>query len=213
MGANKECVKPSNSILCFTFTLMCLSDQTFGQDADVFLTKYRGNIVKYIMKGYGDGWTHCDVIHDVSETKQTNFYDETPSFVMDVDKLHTMDIPRIFSSSFCLLISAHVKSNQSLSDLIKFGWSVVQRKRVALVLEMSDGMNLDMATNITKLPFLVAARLEGGAGEQFLCPIIGDTNPGLQDSNCDSSYISYKDKTLRTGVFGLPPYFYGKLWF
>ena len=208
MDNTSKIARHATLIVCFVF--ISLSDQAHGQ-SDMFLPKYREDIENYIMTGHAGGWKHCDVIHDISGPQQPNLSDETPMFVVDIDKLHTFDIQTTFSSSNCLLISVHVKSNESLSELIKFGWSVVQNKRLALLLKLTNGLTLDMATNTTKLPFLVAATIED-AGEQFLCPKIGDAQPRLQDSKCDLSYTSYKDKTLRTGVYGLPPYFYGKFW-
>ena len=179
-----------------------------GQSPNSFLTKNKDHIENYIMNGYGWGWKHCDVLNDLSQ--QPNFLDESPKFVMDINMLDRFNIRKSLSSSYCLIIFCHVNSNQTLTDLIKFGWSVVQHRRLALVLTLSQGMTLEMATNITKLPFQVAASRAGGK-EQFLCPVIGDINPHLQDTRCDVSHSSYKNKTLRVGTFGIPPYMYGKL--
>ena len=85
----------------------------------------------------------------------------------------------------------------------------MQHKRAAFVIKMSSGMTLNMAPNITKLPFLVAAELEDGR-EQFLCPVVGEPEPFLQHSMCDHAYTSYKNKVIRVGVIGVPPYLYGK---
>ena len=195
--------------LFIPFILLCLLklDPVHGQSSNIFLTKNKDHIEKYIMNGYGWGWKHCDIMNDLSQ--QTNYFDETPKFVMDLNRLGSFDIKTLLSSSYCLLISGNVHSNQTLSDLIKFGWSVVQHKRLALVLKLSQGMTLEMAKNATKLPFLVAATRADGK-EQFLCPFIGEKNPRLQDTRCDVRYSSYKNKTLRVGTFGTPPYMYGK---
>ena len=196
-------------ILIIPFILLCLLelDSVHGQSYNIFLTKYKDHIEKFIMKGYGWGWKHCDVMNNLS--RQPSFFDETPKFVMDINMLGSFDIKTSLSSSSCLLITGNVHSNRTLSDLIKFGWSVVQRKRLALVLKLSQGMTLEMATNTTKLPFLVAASRADGK-EQFLCPVIGEKTPYLQDTKCDISYSSYKNKSLRVGIFGIPPYYYGK---
>ena len=193
--------------LLFSFILLYLFDQGLGQNPAMFLTKNREHVENYIMNGYGRGWKHCDLIHDNSQ--QHNLFDEPPRLVMDINMLHTLDIRTTLSSSYCLLISGHVNNNQTLSDLIKFGWSVVQHKRLALLLKLGKGMTLEMATNTTKLPFLVAARMMDG-NEQFLCPVIGEKNPRIQDTKCDRSYSSYKSKSLTVGIFGIPPYIYGK---
>ena len=71
---------------------------------------------------------------------------------------------------------------------------------------MGPGLSLDMATNVTKLPFVIATELWNGQ-PQFLCPVVGEAEPSLQDSICDTSL---KDKTIRIGCFGLPPSVYGK---
>ena len=196
-----------NAYYVVLFLFLYLSVEAYSQN-DMFLTKHKGHIETYIMTGHAWGWKHCDVIHDISVLQQPIESYVTPIFVMDIERLHTFDIQYTFSKSTCLLLSAHVKNNQSLSDLIKFGWSVVQRKRLALVLKLSQGMTLNMATNTTKLPFLVAAELE--EKEQFICPVIGESNPRIQDSKCHLSYTSYMDKTLRVGIFGEPPYFIGR---
>ena len=195
--------------MCF----LCQLGHAFGQNQnDMFLTKYRTDIEEYIMTGYGPVWTKCDVIHtDGNSEQQPDYMYETPLFRVDIKKLITYDIKTTFSSSHCLLISAYV-SNQSLSDLIKFGWSVIQHKRVALVLTLTHGLTLDMATNTTKLPFLVASRMEDGK-EQFLCPMVGEANPQLQNGKCELIYTSYKNKSLRVGIFGFPPAFFGRFFF
>ena len=198
----------NNLIVCFLF--LSLSHPIYGED-NMLLTKYRWEIENYIMTGSTVGGKQCDVIHDLSGPQQPSLFNETPMFVLDIDQLHTLDIQTTFSSSICLLISAHVKTNQSLSDLIKFGWSVVQHKRLALVLKLSPGFTLEMATNTTKLPFLVAARMEEGK-EQFLCPVIGEANPRLQNVKCNLTYTSSKNKSLRVAMFGMPPNcIFGKL--
>ena len=79
-----------------------------------------------------------------------------------------------------------------------------------MILKLGPGLTLDMAANTTKLPFLVAATREEDGKEQFMCPVIGEANPRLQDAMCHRSYVSSEDKSLRVGIFGIPPYFYGK---
>ena len=187
------------------FLFPCLSAEAFAQN-EMFLTKYREHIEDFIMKGHVRGWKHCDVIHDISQPQQSSLSDASPMFVVEIHKLPTYDIKTTYSLSNCLLISAHIKSNESLAEIIKFGWSVVQHKRLALFLVMSNGLTLDMANNTTKLPFVIAARLEG-ISDQFLCPIIGQANPSLQDMKCDLKYTSLENKTLRTGIYGLVPNF------
>ena len=188
-------------------TVLSQWDWTFGQVAETLLTKFRGDMESYIMEGFGAGWDHCDIVYDTSD--QLYSTEDTLRFVMDSSMMHSSDIRATFSSSHCLLVSAHISSNKSLSDIIKFGWSVIQHKRIALVLQLGEGLTLDMAANTTNMPFMVAATDEDGK-EQFLCPVIGEATPRLQDVMCDSSYVSPKEKSLRVAIFGIPPYFYGK---
>ena len=77
-------------------------------------------------------------------------------------------------------------------------------------MKMGSGLTLDMAANTTKLPFLVAAKLEDGR-EQFLCPVVGQSVLNLQSSMCNQLQRSFRDKILRVAVFGVPPYFYGDI--
>ena len=188
--------------------LATLLSWTFGQETGMLLTKYRGNLEGYIMKGHSGGWKNCDIVHDTSE--QLNFSEDTLRFVMDLTMMGSSDIRTTFSSSHCLLVSARVSNNQSLSDIFKFGWSVIQHKRLALVLQLEAGLTLDMAANTSKLPFTVAA-IDQHKKEQFLCPVIGRASPKLQDYMCNTSYVSLKEKNLRVAIFGVPPYFYGEI--
>ena len=129
-------------------------------------------------------------------------------FVMGLNKFDGFDLSSNLASSHCLLVSVEVNKNEGLAAVLKFGWTVVQHKRVALVMKMVSGVTLNEAMNITKLPFLVAAELNGGK-EQFLCPVVGEREPHLQNSMCDDNYTSYKDKVIRFGIIGVPPYLYG----
>ena len=57
-----------------------------------------------------------------------------------------------------------------------------------------------------RLPFLVAAELEKSR-QQFLCPVVGESEPRLDREMCSPSYVSHRGKTLRMGIMGIPPYF------
>ena len=98
-----------------------------------------------------------------------------------------------------------MKSIENLVKILKLGHETFERKRLALVLKISTNTSLGIASNIN-LPFLVAAVLRNGK-EQFLCPVVGENKPRLQDIMCDLSYTSYKNKILRAGIVGSPPYF------
>ena len=179
---------------------LSLASSVVGNNFGMFLDRHIGAIENYIMEGYGKGWNYCDEI-----SQEPNFLGSRPQYLMDTRVLNDIDLPPTFASSSCLVVSSHVKSNQSLSALIQFGWNVVRYKRLALVLKMSSGVTLDLATNTTGLPFLVAAEL-GVGKEQYLCPLIGDSKPRLQHSFCGESLSSITNKTLRVAVFGVPPY-------
>ena len=99
-----------------------------------------------------------------------------------------------------------MKSIENLMYLMKLGYETFQKKRLALVLKISSNTSLDIASNMINLPFLVAAVLSNGK-EQFLCPVLGEHQPRLQDLMCDMSYKSYTNKMLRVGMVGFPPYF------
>ena len=172
-------------------------------NGDMFLVRHRDAIENFIMTGYGKGWKNCDLITDAPQGP--GFLKSNPLYVMEVDHLKNFDISTSLSSSHCILISFYVKSNQSLSDLIEFGWTTIQHKRLALVLKMGPGLSLDMAANITKLPFVIATELWNGQ-PQFLCPVVGEAEPHLQDYSCDPSI---KNKILRVAGFGLPPNVFG----
>ena len=190
------------------FLLTILADSSCGQMRPQFLAKHRKSIESYTMTGNGkriDDY-QCDVLHD---DPQGYIVEGGAQFVMDIEKLDHFDISSNIASSHCLLVSVEVNNSESLAAVLKFGWAVVQHKRVALVMKMVSNLTLYEARNITKLPFLVAAELKGGK-EQFLCPVVGESNPLLQDTNCNLSYTSYKGKTLRVGIFGGPPNFIGK---
>ena len=194
-------MKQLNMILIMAILLFSLPHDCFSQK-DPFLAKYGRDIEHFIMNGYSPGWKHCDVIIDKSEANlQTRFFGERPIFLLEIERLHAIDIQTTFSLSNCLLVSMEVNSNEHIADLIQFGWSVIQRKRLALVLKLGQGLTLDVAKNITKLPFLVAARTQNQR-DQFLCPIIGDSNPSFQSVICNTTY---KNKSLRVAVFGVPP--------
>ena len=184
-----------------------LVDVICAQENTRFLSRHINSIESYILKGYGKmSDYHCDVLH------ASSFRDGLEGrahFVMGSNAFDHFDLSSNLASSHCLLVSAEVNKNESLAAVIKFGWTVVQHKRVALVMKMGSSVTLNEAMNITKLPFLVAAEFKGGK-EQFLCPVVGKREPHIQNSMCYDNFTSYKDKTIRFGIIGVPPYLYGK---
>ena len=159
------------------------------------------------MAGYGDGWSHCDVMSAGPPHTEALFHGLSPQFVIDFAMLNKLDMNSMLSFSHCLLAAYHIKNKEDLSDILQFGRTVFRRKRIALILSLDKGVTLNMATDIAKIPFLVAAELEGGGG-QFFCPIVGSPEPILQDSMCNKMYTSYQYKKLRVGIFGGIPYMF-----
>ena len=178
-----------------------LSNITFGTETRMFLDRYRDEIQEYIMTGHEKGWKNCDIL-----SANTSPHDREPHVSMDLEHIKTLDIKTTFASSSCLLVSYDVEGNESLSTLLDFGWSSFQIVRLALVMKMNSGTNLNMIRNTTKLPFLIAAELEQGK-EQFLCPVVGKIAPVLEQEMCDLSHVSYQGKQLRISHIGLPPQF------
>ena len=180
---------------------LLLSNVTFGAENRVFLDKHRAEIQEYIMTGHERGWKNCDIL-----SANTLPHDREPHVSMDLEHIKTLDIKTTFASSSCLLVSYDVEGNESLSTLLDFGWSSFQIVRLALVMKMNSGTNLNMIRNTTKLPFLIAAELEQGM-EQFLCPVVGKIAPVLEQEMCDLSHVSYQGKQLRISHVGIPPQF------
>ena len=113
------------------------------------------------------------------------------------------------SASHCVLATYHVNSKENLVDVMKLGIETFKKKRLALVLKFTSNTSLALASDMDNLSltnFFVAAVLSNGT-EQFLCPVVGENQPRLQDVMCDLSYTSYKNKILRVGIVGIPPYF------
>ena len=164
-----------------------------------FLQKYKTAIQNYIMTGEEEGgWQHCDIL-----SAGTHSIEDVPQITMVLDKISMLDLKN--SSSKCLLANYDVSSNADLSALLEFGWTIIYHVRLALVVKLHTGINLSMATNTSKLPFLVAAESSQGK-EQFLCPVIGEPEPRLQKELCQSSYVSFVNKRLRIAIFGPLPY-------
>ena len=177
---------------------------TNGQELSNFLARHEISLENFIMTGFGEGWRHCDILSATSI--QDLGISARPQIVLELEKLLTLDLSPLLSSPSCILVSYHVNGNQSLASLIKLGWENIQRKRIALVLKMGSGITLDMEADTEKLPFVVAAQLENGK-EQFLCPVVGENKPYLSQNICAQSYASYKNKVLRVGMMGRPPFF------
>ena len=125
---------------------------------------------------------------------------------MEVDKIKTLNLKSTFSSSLCLLVIYEARNNNSLSALLQFGREAFLYVRLALVIKLGPGIALDIGTNNKKLPFLVAAESNNGT-KQYLCPVVGESEPRFETEMCQSSFVLYKNKTLRLEIMGINPYF------
>ena len=195
------------SVYILLVVILNLPDASIGQEQISFLNRYKEAIQNYIMTGHEYGWKQCDILSDESSFEKGSQMGSTPHIFMEVDKIMTLNIISNFASSPCLLVTYHIDDMTSLSTLLDFGKAAFQYTRLALVLTMDSGITLEMASNVTKLPFLVAAESTHGK-EQFLCPVVGETDLRLEQELCDQSYVSYKNRTLRFGIVGIPPYVY-----
>ena len=152
------------------------------------------------MTGHEEGWKHCDIL-------SANPSDEgMPQISMALDKLPTSNIMLAFEKTQCLLVNYDLTTKASLSTLLDFGKMAIHRLRLALVIKLHSGINLEMATNTSNLPFLVAIESEHGK-EKFLCPVVGKFKPLLDDKMCSESFHDYKSKAVRIGLIGTPPDF------
>ena len=181
------------------FGMLLLSLGVYGQDQ--ILTKYKGAIQNYIMTGYESTWRHCDML-----SANIYSYEGVPQVTMDLDKIETLNVKSTFSSSSCLLVIYDVSSKDGLSTLLEFGQNAINYVRLALVIKMRSGITLEMATNTSNLPYLVAAESQHGM-EQFICPVVAEVKPRLRHEMCSPSYLDYKNKVLRIGLMGIPPDF------
>ena len=189
-------------LIDFLFPLgaLLLPGLTLGKEQSMVLQKYQEAIHKYIMTGHENGWKPCDILSDRFS------FEGTPHVSMELEKIKRLDTRSAFASSNCLLVIYHVGDKASISALLDFGWATISHLRLALVMKMDPGITLEMSTNITKLPFLVAAESNHGK-TKFLCPVIGETEPRLDLDMCKPSFVSYKNKLFRVGIMGHNPYF------
>ena len=181
------------------YGMLLLSLEVYGQGQ--ILAKYKGAIQNYIMTGYESTWRHCDLL-------SANIYSNegVQQVTMDLDKIKTLNVKSVFSSSACLLVIYDASSKSGLSTLLQFGQNAINHVRLALVIKMRAGITLEMATNTSNLPYLVAAESQHGT-EQFICPVVAEVKPRLRHEMCSPSYLDYKNKILRIGLLGFPPDF------
>ena len=179
---------------------------TYGQHLDLFLAKHRNAIEAYIMTGYGDGWKHCDLL-SLGSTYQS-LPGDAANFQMNSKTMRTFDISSSFSSSYCLILRTQVNNTRTLADMVEFGWTAIQHKRLGMVMTLENNVTMEGLKNISKLPFPIAAQLDKDK-EKFLCPVVGKLYPIVQSFMCPQSFTIYKGKHIRvtTNPYSKP---YGK---
>ena len=165
------------------------------------LIKHKEAIQNYMMTGHDSGWQHCDRLSDDSY-----YSDNEPQITMKLEEIQTLNLKATFAYSTCLLVHYDVRSRATLSALFEFGWKAINHIRLAMVVTMRSGISLENANYTSNLPYMVAAQMDDGK-EQFLCPVVGEARPQFGQSMCKQSLINYKNKKIRYGVFGVPPYF------
>ena len=173
------------------FSLLMFNNFVCGQDFGTFVAQHAKSIENYIMVGYGEGWKSCDFM---STSKSYQLFN-SPNFVMDMDKLGSIDIGSLLSSSTCILIISQASDNETISGVIEFGKSVAQHKRVGMILKLDSNTSLQ-SVNSTKIPYLVGAQMEGGKF-QFLCPTTGSNRPIMESEMCPQTYTGYKGRYIR----------------
>ena len=191
---------PRMDFLCFLTTFLGLLTLSRGQDLSQFVDEHKQAIEVHIMAGYGGGWKECDLL--AISPQEHALQSDTPQFVMDMASLKAFDIRTSFSNYHCLLITAHVGNQRILDEVIEFGWTAVHHKRLGMALRLGSNVTLDMANNITNLPFIIATQLEGGK-EQFLFPSLGGDMPKLQPVMSHNPNRAYSGKHINVGLAGV----------
>ena len=180
---------------------LLLSSTAIGKH--LFLDKYSKVIQDYVMIGHEEGrWSYCDIL-----SEESSYNEKAPQISMGLKEMKTLNIKLAFASSRCMLFNYNVRTKEDLFTLLEIGWSAINHIRLALILKISSGISLAMTNwNNTNLPFMIAAALDND-NEQFLCPVLGEDKPRLQESMCESSYSHYEEKLLKIGIVGINPYF------
>ena len=68
--------------------------ESHGSELNTFLAKHQTAMEEYIMTGYGNGWTHCDIMGEKSTELE-----HIPQVKIDIERLKTIDIGATFSAS------------------------------------------------------------------------------------------------------------------
>ena len=203
-----SCFRPAHCLILFKLTmkifvplrLLFVLDAALGQFKNIFMAKHRNSIQEYIMTGRERGWQNCDIL-------SVNPSDlGVPHILMSMGQIQNLNIKSVFKNSHCLLVNYDVCIGDSLSNLLQFSWEAAYHVRLALVMKICNGLTFETATNTSTLPYLVATESESNV-EKFICPVVGEIKPRLENEICNPSYLKYKNKALRVGLLGVPPDF------
>ena len=181
------------------YGILLMSLGVYGQHQ--ILSKYRGAIENYIMVGLENAWQQCDLL---SASGYSDW--DGPQITMDLERIETLNLKSVFSSSTCVLVDYDITSESSLSTLLEFGEKANKQIRLALVIKMDKGISLEKAKNSSNLAYMIAAESEQGL-EQSFCPVLGETQARVEHGMCNPSDLDYKNKALRVGIMGMPPDF------
>ena len=196
------------------FTVLLLFSSSIAvecRDFNMFVSLHKRNIEDFIMTGYGNGWETCDII--AVHPREISSFLDVPRLTVKMEKLMTLDVDRSSDTSaivksHCILVWARADDYSTISSIIEFGWTAIQNKRIGMMLQLGSNLSLGKLTNITNLPFVIAAQQENGK-DQFLCPTIESYKPVLQQSMCRKDDADYRGKTIRVAVFtGAKPFGY-----
>ena len=180
--------------------LLISFEAAHGHQKNTLLSKHKNSIQEYIMTGQENGWQNCDIL-------SANPSDlSVPQMLMRLEQIHMLDMKSITKDSDCLLVNYDICSKEGLSNLLQFGWEAAYHVRLALVIKICNGITLEIATNTSNLPYLVAIESEKNT-DHFICPVVGEIKPRMENEICNPSYLSYKNKALRIGLLGVPPDF------
>ena len=168
-------------VLLVSLGTLLLQGKCMGQGERMLFDEYKEAIQNYIMTGHEKGWMQCDILSDgISLEPGRQMHENTPYISMDMGKIERLNMEEkthianvTFASSHCLLAIYNVESKASLLSILDFGKAAFSYARLALLLKLNSGITLDMITNVTKLPFLVAAE-SNDRNRQFLCPVVGE---------------------------------------
>ena len=199
-------------LLLVSLGTLLLQGKCMGHGERMLIDEYKEAIQNYMMTGQDKGWMQCDIISDGKSFEPgRQIHEANPYISMDMARIKRFNMKEqryiasvTLASSHCLLAIYNIESKASLSSILDFGIAAFKYVRLALVLKLNSGLTLDTISNVTNLPFLVAAESKDG-NREFLCPVVGEKEPRSELDMCDPSYVSPMNKTLRVGMWGSYP--------